>query len=242
MKFLFNLLPVILFLLDNGLSGVGSDVVSVSMKEGDTVIFYTGVETNQQEDIKWYFGDTRIAQISGDLSHVCTDVKCEDGEEKFRDRLKLDHQTGSLTIMNTTTTDTGVYELKVISSTSSSDKIFNVIVNGASAAEQDEIKRKSVKEGEFVTLDSGVMINPNHTLKWYFNNILIAEITADQSTICTYVQCDIRFRNRLKMNPQTGSLTITNIRTTDSGDYKLQIINRRFSIIRDFGITVTLDG
>ncbi|KAL0161695.1 hypothetical protein M9458_045420, partial [Cirrhinus mrigala] len=56
-------------------------------------------------------------------------VKCEDGEERFRDRLKLDNQTGSLTITNITNTDSGVYDLKIISSTSSSDKTFNVIVN-----------------------------------------------------------------------------------------------------------------
>ncbi len=114
----------------SGASVVGSDVVSV--KEGDSVIFHTGVKTNQQEDIKWYFEDTRIAQISGDLSNSCTDVQCEDGDERFRDRLKLDHQTGSLTITNITNTDSGVYELKIISSTSSSEKIFNVIVNGES--------------------------------------------------------------------------------------------------------------
>ncbi len=114
----------------SGVSGVGSDVVPVN--DGESVTLHTGVETSQQEDIKWYFEDTRIAQISGDLIHTCTDVQCEDGDERFRDRLKLDHQTGSLTIMNITNTDSGDYELKVIRSTSSSDKIFNVIVNGKS--------------------------------------------------------------------------------------------------------------
>ncbi len=116
----------------SGAPAVGSDVVSVSVIKGDSVIFHTGVETSQQEDIKWYFNDNRIAQISGDLSHICTDVQCEDGDERFRDRLKLDHQTGSLNITNTRTTDSGLYELKIIRSTSSSDKIFNVTVNGES--------------------------------------------------------------------------------------------------------------
>ncbi|XP_026105520.1 uncharacterized protein LOC113077314 isoform X1 [Carassius auratus] len=240
MKLLFNLLSVILFLLDNGVSGVVSDVL-VSVREGDSVTLHTGVQTDQQEDIKWYFKDTRIAQISGDLSKTCTDVECNEGTERFRDRLKLDHQTGSLTITNITNTDSGLYELKIISSSSSSDKIFSVTVNGVSAAEQDE-----VKEGESVTLDHGETKSPNDVMTWYFNDILIAEITGDQSKICRDDQCEERFRDRLKLDHQTGSLTITNTRTTDSGLYKLQIsiISSSFSISRvnRFNITVTGSG
>ncbi len=104
--------------------------MSVSAIDGDSVTLHTGVETNQQEDIKWYYSSTRIAQISGDLSFICTDVQCNTGTERFRHRLKLDHQTGSLTIMNITNTDSGEYKLKIIRSSSGSDKIFHVIVSG----------------------------------------------------------------------------------------------------------------
>ncbi len=106
--------------------------MSVSVMEGDSVIFHTGVETNQQEDIKWYFRSTRIAQIKGDLSFICTDVQCNEGTERFRDRLKLDHQTGSLTITNTRTTDSGDYKLLIHSSRFSITRVktFNVTVFG----------------------------------------------------------------------------------------------------------------
>ncbi|KAK7126518.1 hypothetical protein R3I94_017869 [Phoxinus phoxinus] len=221
MKLFFNVLAVILFLLDHSVSGVGSDEVSVM--EGDSVTLNTGVQTNQQEDIKWYFNSTRIAQISGDLSKICTDVQCNNGTERFRDRLKLDHQTGSLTITNITNTHSGVYKLKIFSS-SDSEKIFSVSVTGVSADEPDE-----VKEGESVTLDSGFIKHPNYLMMWYFNDIVIAEITGDQSKICTDDKCKERFRDRLKVN-QTGSLTITHTRNTDSGLYKLQMIsNSSFS-------------
>ncbi|XP_048011155.1 carcinoembryonic antigen-related cell adhesion molecule 1-like [Megalobrama amblycephala] len=236
MKLLFNLLAVILILLDKGMSGVGTDKVSVSVIEGDSVTLNTGVQTNQQEEIKWYINDTRIAQIRGDLSKICTDVQCNKGTERFRDRLKLDHQTGSLTIMNITTTDSGLYELKIIIISSSSDKAFNVTVSDVPAAELYEIK-----EGESVTLDSGVIRKPNDEMT-YFIEISIAEITGDQSKICTDVQCDDRFRDRLKLDNQTGSLTITNTRNTDSGEYKLKIIinNSRFSISRVKRVNVTV--
>ncbi|XDV23806.1 hypothetical protein PO909_028209, partial [Leuciscus waleckii] len=213
--------------------GVGSDGVSVFVMEGDSVTLNTNVKTNQQEDIRWYHNDIRIAEISGDLSDICTDVQCEHGPERFRGRLKLDHQTGSLTITNTRNTDSGVYKLKIFSS-SDSEKIFSVNVQGVSAAERDEVKRN---EGDSVTFDPAVARKPHDVMTWYFNDTLIAEISGDLSDICTDVQCNNdteRFRDRLKLDHQTGSLIITNTRNTDSGEYKLliNIINSNFSITR----------
>ncbi len=98
--------------------------------EGDSVTLHTDVTTNQHEKIKWYSSDTRIAEISVDMR--CTDVQCNKGTERFRDRLKLDNQTGSLTIMNIRTTDSGLYQLEVISSGSYSEKTFSVTVHSES--------------------------------------------------------------------------------------------------------------
>jgi len=92
--------------------------------EGDSVTLYTGVQANQQEKIKWYFNNIRIAQITVDHSFTCTDVQCNKGTERFRDRLKLDPQTGSLTIMNTRSTDSGLYQLQIINSRSTIKKRF----------------------------------------------------------------------------------------------------------------------
>ncbi|XDV24019.1 hypothetical protein PO909_028324 [Leuciscus waleckii] len=218
----------------HGLSGVDEDRVSVM--EGDSVTLNTDVLTNQQDRIRWYYNDIRIAQINRDQSKICTDVQCNEGTERFRDRLKLDHQTGSLTIMNITDTHSGVYTLQISSSSSDSEKTFSVALYGVSAAERDKMRRKTVKEGESVTLYTGVINNTNDFIRWYFKDTLIA---GDQSKICTDVQCDERFRDRLKLDHQTGSLIITNTRNTDSGEYKLQFSNSRFSIIRRYSVSVT---
>uniref|UniRef100_A0A673HMH9 Immunoglobulin domain-containing protein n=1 Tax=Sinocyclocheilus rhinocerous TaxID=307959 RepID=A0A673HMH9_9TELE len=228
-------------------SGVGSDGVSASVMEGDSVTLNTDVKTSQQEEVVWYFNDTRIAVITGDLSYTCTDVQCNEGTERFRDRLKLDHQTGSLTIRDIRTTDSGLYRLVIISSSS----IFNVKSVCVPAAQRDKKKTKSVVEGQSVSLDPGLTKNLNVVMRWYFNDTFIAEITGDQSKICTDDQCEERFRDRLKLDHQTGSLTITNTRTTDSGLYKLQITSssssstrrRRHSIgvtsLKSFSISIT---
>ncbi|XDV29901.1 hypothetical protein PO909_032931 [Leuciscus waleckii] len=58
-------------------------------------------------------------------------------------------------------------------------------------------------------------------------NILIAEINVKADRITVYDDYLGRFRDRLKLNNQTGSLTITNITTEHAGDYKLQIKSTR---------------
>ncbi|XP_058617064.1 uncharacterized protein LOC131530677 isoform X1 [Onychostoma macrolepis] len=206
--------------LAHGFLSVDADNVSVSVMEGDSVTLLTHVKINQQERMKWYFNGVRIAQIIDNKRKICTDDQCD---ERFRDRLQLDHQTGSLTITNTRTTHSGLY--KLLSSSSSIEVIFSVSVHGV-RDEQHEKKRKSVKEGESVTLDPGVTKKPNYVM-WYFHGTLIAEIKGDLSKICEDVQCDERFRDRLKLDHQTGSLTITDTRTTDSGLYKVEISSHK---------------
>ncbi|XP_026108527.1 uncharacterized protein LOC113080582 [Carassius auratus] len=183
----------------SGVLSVITDRVTVSVTEGDSVTLYTNVTTTQQEEILWYFNDTCIAAITGDLSYICTDVQCNEGTERFRDRLKLEKQTGSLTIMNINTTDPGVYQLKIFRRSNISEKTLIVTVL---------VKKISVKDGESVTFDPGVMKTTNYVMRWYFNETLITEITGDQSNVCTDVQCKERFRDRLKLD-QTGSLIQT---------------------------------
>ncbi|XP_026111578.1 uncharacterized protein LOC113088647 [Carassius auratus] len=248
MKFQFILLSVCLFFPEHGRSGVETDEVLVLVMEGDSVTLHTGIKKTQEDRIRWYFNETRIAQINGDPSKTCTDVQCNEGTERFRDRLKLDHQTGSLTIRNTRTTDLGVYQLKIFSSSSIRENTFSVSVRGVSAAEREEMMRKSVKEGESVTLDPAVMKNPNDVMTWYFNETRLAQITGEPNKTCTDVHCPERFRDRLKLDNQTGSLTITNTRTTDSGLYKLKISSsghrrrRSISSVKSFDVTVINSG
>ncbi len=114
-------------------SGVLADsdaVKSVSVMEGDSVTLESCVTELQPVDvIMWTFGrpETVIVHIDKEAGIFSTyDVL--DG--KFRDRLKVDHQTGSLIIINTRTTDSGLYQVTIRSRESTYR--FNVTVSGES--------------------------------------------------------------------------------------------------------------
>ncbi|XP_042568299.1 uncharacterized protein LOC109054492 isoform X1 [Cyprinus carpio] len=96
-------------------SGVfGDDVVTVM--EGDSVTLHTDITKKEHDKLLWYFEDTRIALINGRPNTSCL----YDGEGgRFRDRLKVDYETGSLTITDIRSEHTGRYEAEIIRSESS---------------------------------------------------------------------------------------------------------------------------
>ncbi|KAI2650675.1 Contactin-6 [Labeo rohita] len=152
----------------------------------------------------------------------CKDVQCKDRNKRLRDRLKV-HQNGSLTITNATITDSGGYWLKVEHPRFGDDvRFYSVVVRGFFSFDTDGV---SVLEGDSVTLHTGHQMKQEQVLSWYFNNTVIAVIFGDLSKICT----NERFRDRLRLHNQTGSLTIRDIRTTDSGLYDLLINSYRGS-------------
>ncbi|XP_043078583.1 uncharacterized protein LOC122327346 isoform X2 [Puntigrus tetrazona] len=192
----------------------GGKVESVSEVVGNSVTLNSDLtELMDGDEIQWRFGNqnTLIAEINKqtDSTTVYDDVL--DG--RFRDRLKLDNQTGSLTIMNITTQHAGRYKIQ----TNKINKSFKITVIGEESL--------SVKKGDSVTLSSGrTELTDDDVIQWKFltENSLIAEINKQTGITTVYDDVlDGRFRDRLKLDDQTGSLTITDMRITDFGGYRL---------------------
>ncbi|XP_077081449.1 uncharacterized protein LOC143735234 isoform X1 [Siphateles boraxobius] len=106
------------------LTGVfGGDAVK-SVMEGDSVTLNTGVTEIKKDDvIDWRFGTDGplLVKINRELDEIYIS---NGADERFRDRLKLDNKTGSLTIMNTRTSDSGLYEVIIRGSKTT----FNITV------------------------------------------------------------------------------------------------------------------
>ncbi len=90
---------------------------------------------------------------------------------------------------------------------------------------------KLVKMGDSVTLNSDLTeIKGDDRILWKFENTVIAEINK-RNRITVYEDIlDGRFRDRLKLDNQTGSLTIANIRMKHAGSFTLESKNTRKSL------------
>ncbi|ROI28682.1 hypothetical protein DPX16_0265, partial [Anabarilius grahami] len=195
-----------------------------TVMEGDSVTLHSNLTKVLNDDtILWLFGpkDLLISQIRG--SDDFTPVFFTD-DPGFTGRLQVDQKTGSLTIRNTRIRHSGRYKL-TISREMTTTKIFNVTVIGV-VSETDGMKSESVSvmEGESVTLRNDAEIHKDALMLWRFGDkgVLLAKIDIEANETSLH-DADERFRDRLQLDLQTGSLIITNTRTNDSGLYELQI-------------------
>ncbi|XP_077081640.1 uncharacterized protein LOC143735406 [Siphateles boraxobius] len=185
---------------------------NITVKEGNNVTVKNTTEIQKDDLIRWMFGDQDIliAEIRGGTIKTHDDV----ADGIFRGKLKLDEETGSLIVTDMRTEHAGEYKLQINSSRGTT-KTFVVAVYR---------KTLSKCEGDHVILQTDTEIHRDDLIQWRFGDrgYLIATIKGGTISIYDDVP-DERFRGRLKLDEETGSLTITHMRTTDSGDYKLKI-------------------
>uniref|UniRef100_A0A8C2GTZ0 Ig-like domain-containing protein n=1 Tax=Cyprinus carpio TaxID=7962 RepID=A0A8C2GTZ0_CYPCA len=100
------------------------------------------------------------------------------------------------------------------------------------------MKSVSVMEGDSVTLLTDAEIKKDDLILWRFGaeDSPMAEVNRS-AQIISVSESTKGFKDRLQLDPQTGSLTVRNIRTDHSGIYKAQIIGNKM-IRKTFNVTV----
>uniref|UniRef100_A0A673IRK1 Ig-like domain-containing protein n=1 Tax=Sinocyclocheilus rhinocerous TaxID=307959 RepID=A0A673IRK1_9TELE len=169
---------------------------SVSVMEGDSVTLNTDVtEILEDDDILWKFGaeKSRIAEISREKQIFFTYDNVPDGI--FRDRLKLDNQTGSLTIKNITSEHVGLYELQI------SGRSFVLPVTYSSRLPVTNITRdcsssSSSSGSSYCSLVCSV-VNVGHvTLSWYKGNSLLSSISVSDLSISLSLPLEVEYQDK----------------------------------------------
>ncbi|XP_050950270.1 uncharacterized protein LOC127153288 isoform X2 [Labeo rohita] len=177
----------------SGVFGVEADEIkSLSVMEGDSVTLHTGVTKIQEDDlIMWMCGDYCIAKLNISSQAVF------ENHNISRDRLKLDNQTGSLTIINIRTTDSGLYKAQMIGQ-QVSKKTFNVTVIArlpvpviASYCPQNQPSGQS----RCVLLCSVVNLS-RVTLSWYKGNSLLSSISTSDFSIRLSLPLEVEHQDK----------------------------------------------
>nr|XP_055072996.1 carcinoembryonic antigen-related cell adhesion molecule 1-like [Misgurnus anguillicaudatus] len=224
----------LLFIISLFINGVFGDEVLVM--EGDSVTLHTNDADIQAADdvtVIWTYQKNRIARINRAANKA--PIYDDDVPDwSFKHRLKMDDQTGDLTITNIKTTDSGLYEVQILVGSKNIQKSFNV--KGVINPESDQLKSVSVKDGDYITLHTDVPdIKKYDVIQWRFQGVPVAQFNKSVSKISE----DERFRDKLQLDVQMGSLKIKNINMDLSGLYEVDLTSSSYTIHLSFTVTVS---
>nr|XP_055072574.1 CD48 antigen-like [Misgurnus anguillicaudatus] len=189
---------------------------------GDSVTLHTDINEIQKnyEQILWRFGpkDARIAEIYQKPPPKYDDIK------SFRGRLKMDNQTGSLTITNARITHTGDYKVTIIHSKGTSYKTFRVSVYDRPpipviTRDPSQCSSSASSSSNCSLLCSSVnMIDVS--LSWYKGNSLLSSISVSDLNIRLSLPLEVEYQdnntyscvlNNPKFKNQTQYLNIKDV-------------------------------
>ncbi|XDV23798.1 hypothetical protein PO909_028205 [Leuciscus waleckii] len=218
---------LVLFCFCDGLFGY-----SVSVMEGDSVTLNTDLtETHKDDNILWKYGaeNSLIAEIDRDKQIFSTSDDVPDG--RFRDRLKLDHESGSLTITNTTTEHTGDYQLE-ISGVKLTSRTFSVSVYARLPVPVISRDCSSSSSSSSCSLVCSSVLNVcDATLSWYKGISVLSSISVCDLSISLSLPLEVEYQDKntyscVLNNPisnQTTHLDINTLCHTCAGTTALMI-------------------
>ncbi|XDV23611.1 hypothetical protein PO909_028119, partial [Leuciscus waleckii] len=178
---------------------------------GDSVTLYPGLTAIglRENHILWESEKESLAFTDG----------------RFRDRLKLDNQTGSLTITNITTEQAGIYKLHIrakslssSSSSSSSSKTFNVSVYARLPVPVIISNSSQCSSSNCSLVCSSVLNVCDATLSWYKGISVLSSISVCDLSISLSLPLEVEYQDKntyscVLNNPISNQTTHLDINT-----------------------------
>ncbi|XP_073793326.1 titin isoform X2 [Danio rerio] len=202
----------------------------VTVMVGDTAVLKSPAGIHTDDQIEWRFktDESPIAEIKDGQK-----IFLSDGPGgRFKNTQSLDEKTGSLTIRNIRPEHAGGYQLIIKNrNTGARVKRFTLAVI---------VEKVRVMEGRTVVLESVAEIRTDDHVEWTFNykKPPVAEVRDGQQIFPSDVHDGI-FKDRLRLDERTGSLTIKNMELAHAGFFYLKIKNSR-ATIQDKRFTVAV--
>ncbi|XDV23710.1 hypothetical protein PO909_028168, partial [Leuciscus waleckii] len=193
-----------------------NEIQSVSVMEGESVTLHTSVDKIHEEYILWKYGAEKYIIAESSRKYGILTYNGTDG--RFRDRLKLDDQTGSLTITNTTTEHAGDYQLEIIGQTLTS-KTFSVSVYARLPV--PVISRNSSQcssSSSNCSLLCSVVNVCDATLSWYAGISVLSSISVCDLSISLSLPLEVEYQDKntyscVLNNPISNQTTHLDINT-----------------------------
>uniref|UniRef100_A0A8C2FHS3 Ig-like domain-containing protein n=1 Tax=Cyprinus carpio TaxID=7962 RepID=A0A8C2FHS3_CYPCA len=166
--------------------------------EGDSVTLNNPLTEILSDDvILWRLENENalIAEINKQTDSMTVNDDVLDG--RFRDRLKLDNQTGSLTIINTTTEHAGLYKLQ----TNKLTAIFSLTVYARLSVpvisrDSPQCSSSSSSSSSYCSLLCSV-VNVSHvTLSWYKGNSLLSSISVSDLSTSLSLPLEVEYQDK----------------------------------------------
>ncbi|KAA0711955.1 hypothetical protein E1301_Tti013557 [Triplophysa tibetana] len=174
-----------------GVFGVKTDEVT-SVMEGDSFTLHTHLTEIQRRDlIVWMFGpeETRIAEIYKQSINMFV------SNERFKDSLKINNQTGSLTITNTRITDSGLYKLQIQHFEVLSFRRFSVTVYARLSVPVISRDCSNCSSASNCVLLCSVMNVTHVSLSWYKGNSLLSSISVFDLNIRLSLPLEVEYQD-----------------------------------------------
>ncbi|XP_066518024.1 CD48 antigen-like [Hoplias malabaricus] len=165
-------------------STAGEEVVKLQELEGNTVIIHTGLTAIQSDaQILWFYGPEKADANIVNSQVFRGETVIDYYTERFRDRLQLNRNSGSLTIRNISREDSGVYKLHIITGRISDCSFrVNVYAPVSKPVMRNLNKIQSVSQRDrcsvLCTVENGKDVN----LSWFENKERISSIDSRDSS------------------------------------------------------------